>query len=793
MGNRDDLGRHGADVAADVAGRISIIGVDVRLFVLDTFGLIRARRVGTFVPVVRTVLAPIAVAVLMGGRRGIAGNGDLADCGFARTVRRGGGDRRSTCLDRRHGAVRGYGGNILVRGRPSQSLDGGVLRRDRGGQRFAVSNRNRSFRLVKRDLGNRDDLGRQGADVAADVTGSVRVIGVDVRLCILDAFGLIRARRVGAFVPVIRTVLAPIAVAVLMRGLGHGADVAADVAGSVRIIGVDVGAVWLVWCVAAVPSACMSTIVVAPDRFAGMVRVVEATLGYAAALTLTGLDGAAGCRLPIVTERRKHTHIDVAAGGAGKDFAASVRAVCFSCYRAFVEFVTAGGTAVRHRQGGVPGTAQTVIIFVIGLVFDDTAVHVSAHILRHVADRQGGVPMNLSVYTFGIHIDRAVLCRHVGHGLAVLADLPNDIGAVGKPLRDVNAKNRVGVLGHRQILWVAGGRRIQRSGGCDIGDDRTEVIVHDTAVLPGRTRSDLVPAFGSGFVFARQIFKGSAVVLTSLPPVMQILPVRFHRETIIGINGDRYFIRIGREVVIELLLQPVNHAFGLLGNDGQSSDRINGDRVGSALRQLLVVCIDTVNDTDLPAFHGIGDGCRFIHGGGAVLYRFPVLAVVAAQLPAVPEGNAVKGCAVGHLQACRLTVDIAIRLLQLHHIHIQGGVIVIGGPIPLYDITIADLAPVDVSVLRRSDLRDHVFKANGIRRIAVARSRPLRRLHKLEVLAAVLADIPLDPGNKRFLQVGGISAGKGRQHHIVARLGNENAILLQGKGRTRRKGIGSVL
>ena len=194
----------------------------MRRFVLDAFGLIRARCIGAFVPVIRTVLAPIAVAVLVRGRRGIAGNGDLADRGFARTVRRGGGDRRGTCLDRRHGAVRGYRGNSLVRGRPSQSLVGGVLRRDRGGQRFAVSNRNRSFRLVKRDLGNRDDLGRHGADVAADVTGSVRVIGVDVRLFVLDAFGLIRARRVGTFVPVVRTVLAPVAVAVLVRGRRHG-------------------------------------------------------------------------------------------------------------------------------------------------------------------------------------------------------------------------------------------------------------------------------------------------------------------------------------------------------------------------------------------------------------------------------------------------------------------------------------------------------------------------------------------------------------------------------------------
>jgi len=70
LGNRDDLGRrHGADVAADVTGGVRIIVVDVRRFVLDAFGLFRARRVGTFVPVVRTVLAPIAVAVLVRGRR----------------------------------------------------------------------------------------------------------------------------------------------------------------------------------------------------------------------------------------------------------------------------------------------------------------------------------------------------------------------------------------------------------------------------------------------------------------------------------------------------------------------------------------------------------------------------------------------------------------------------------------------------------------------------------------------------------------------------------------------------
>ena len=458
----------------------------------------------------------------------------------------------------------------------------------------------------------------------------------------------------------------------------------------------------------------MSVLVVAPDRFAGMVRVVEAALRYAAALTLTGLDGSAGGRFPIVARRGDISCLSVVADGAGEYAGAVDRAGRLARYRAFVEFVTVGGAAVRHRKGRVLGAAQTVIVLVVGLILDDAAVHISAHILRYIADRQGGVPVDRAVYTFGIHIDCAVLCRHVDHGLAVLADLPDDIGAVGKPLRDVNAENRFAMLGHRQVLRIAGGRRIQRSCGCDVGDDRTEAVVHDTAVLPSCTRSDLVLVFGFGFVFVRQIFKGSAVVLTSLPPVMQILPFRFHGETIIFLKDDRYCTR-GREIIVEFLRQPVNHAFGVPGNDGQFSDRINGDRVGSALRQLLAVCIDTVDDADLPSFHFLSDGCRFIHGGVALLHRFPTDAAAAAQLPAVPEGNAVKGRAVGHLQARRLTVDIAIRLLQLHRVHIQGGVIVVEVSLILHNVIIADLAPVDIPVLLLGDLRNHIFKADRFR------------------------------------------------------------------------------
>ena len=61
--------RDGALVAANIAGRIRVIGVDVRGFVRDAFFPIRAVSIRAFVPVACAVLAPIAVAVLVGGRR----------------------------------------------------------------------------------------------------------------------------------------------------------------------------------------------------------------------------------------------------------------------------------------------------------------------------------------------------------------------------------------------------------------------------------------------------------------------------------------------------------------------------------------------------------------------------------------------------------------------------------------------------------------------------------------------------------------------------------------------------
>ena len=60
----------GALIAANFAGRIRVISEDVCGFVLDALGLLRAAIVGAFVPVVCAVLAPVAVAVFVGGRFG---------------------------------------------------------------------------------------------------------------------------------------------------------------------------------------------------------------------------------------------------------------------------------------------------------------------------------------------------------------------------------------------------------------------------------------------------------------------------------------------------------------------------------------------------------------------------------------------------------------------------------------------------------------------------------------------------------------------------------------------------
>ena len=205
MGGRRDR----ALVAAGIAGRICVIIIDVSGLVLDAFFSIRAVSIRAFVPVVRAVLAPIAVAVLMGGRRDRA----LVAAGVAGRIRVIGVDVRGLVLDAFF-SIRAVSIRAFVP----------VARAVLAPVAVAVL------------VGGR----RDGALVAANIAGRIRVIGVDVCSLVLDAFFSIRAVSIRAFVPVVRAVLAPIAVAVLMGGWRDGALVAANIAGRIRVIVIDV-------------------------------------------------------------------------------------------------------------------------------------------------------------------------------------------------------------------------------------------------------------------------------------------------------------------------------------------------------------------------------------------------------------------------------------------------------------------------------------------------------------------------------------------------------------------------
>ena len=205
MGGRRDR----ALVAAGIAGRIRVIGVDVCGLVRDAFFPIRAVIVGAFVPMARAVLAPVAVAVLVGGRR----DGALVAAGVA-------------------GRIRVIGVDVcgLVRDAffPIRAVIVGAF--------VPMARAVLAPVAVAVLMGGRRDR----ALVAAGIAGRIHVIGVDVCGLVRDAFFPIRAVIVGAFVPMARAVLAPVAVAVLVGGRRDGALVAAGVAGRIRVIGVDV-------------------------------------------------------------------------------------------------------------------------------------------------------------------------------------------------------------------------------------------------------------------------------------------------------------------------------------------------------------------------------------------------------------------------------------------------------------------------------------------------------------------------------------------------------------------------
>ena len=134
MGGRRD----GALVTAGVAGRIRVIGVDVSGFVLDAFFSIRAVSIRAFVPVACAVLAPIAVAVLMRGRRVF-------------------GYRNRQLLRIAARTVGGLDGELEIAGLGGRTLDGVAHQRQAVGQsaanapcdrRSAVGGQNLAVRLA---------------------------------------------------------------------------------------------------------------------------------------------------------------------------------------------------------------------------------------------------------------------------------------------------------------------------------------------------------------------------------------------------------------------------------------------------------------------------------------------------------------------------------------------------------------------------------------------------------------------------------------------------------------------
>ena len=219
----------GVLVTANIAGRSRVIGVngvDVRSLVLDALVFIRAISIRAFMPVARAVLAPIVVAVLVGGRRDdalvTANIADIRSC-YVRSI----AEFSSGCI-----RVIGVDG-VDVRG---LVLDAFVPLR-------AISIR--AFMPVTRVvpapvaivvlMGGR----RDGTVVAAGIADHICIIVIEV------CFRYPTLVHRGAIFTCADAVVAgftigdPVAVGVLVDWRCAGVLVTANIAGRSRVIGVD--------------------------------------------------------------------------------------------------------------------------------------------------------------------------------------------------------------------------------------------------------------------------------------------------------------------------------------------------------------------------------------------------------------------------------------------------------------------------------------------------------------------------------------------------------------------------
>ena len=250
-----------------------------------------------------------------------------------------------------------------------------------------------------------------GAYITADVAVVVAVIVIDMAGFILNAAGFVRAVRVCAFMPVAVYVPAPIAVdmaAGMIRG--DGTDIAAKVAGGVRVIVIDVGspvddpAVLLravrVGAFAPMLPAVPAPLVVVVGMGRGDGTVVAADAANVAAVgvaRLPGLGLAAGLgaglpvlRTVVVPFPVGVLGVPVAAGGAvavgveGMDrfVLSGAGPVCadrvgtlapvvglIPTVEAFRVGVAADGAGIAAGDAGRAGLAAVIVFFVVGNKF----------------------------------------------------------------------------------------------------------------------------------------------------------------------------------------------------------------------------------------------------------------------------------------------------------------------------------------------------------------------------------------------------------------------------------------
>ena len=490
MGGRCD----GALVAADIADRIRVIVIDVRGLVRDAFFPIRAVSIRAFVPVARAVLAPITIAVLMGGRR----DGALVAANIAGRI----------CIAAVDVCFRLL---ALVGIRAIFSCADAVMAGFAVGSPVAV--------------GMRMNGRGHGALVAANIAGHICIAAVDVCFRLLALVGIRAIFSCADAVMTGFTIGGPIAVAVLMRGRDHGTVIAANVADHVCII-----------------------IVAVRLRLSALVGIGAIFSGTDAAVTgfAIGSPVAVGVRMlraeaPIGADVAEFILIVIIDVGRAVHFFAPIRAV-FGGADAIVPFgiIAPAVKGVRMAEfGGANITAvvavwiRVIIIAVGGFVLD------AAGLIRAVCI---GTLVPVAVYVPApIAVDMtAGMVR--GSGTLVFADIAGGVRVVvidvGIPVDDPAVLLRAVRIGAFAPMLpavpapLAIEMGMSRGDGTVVAADAANVAAVGVAGLPGL---GLAAGFGAGLpVFG--------TVIVPFPVGVLGMPVAADGAVAVAVEGMGRFV-----------------------------------------------------------------------------------------------------------------------------------------------------------------------------------------------------------------------------------------------------------